>query len=311
MKRLSIAAALLILFGLGGLFLMHFRPQASQPVPLMVSIDNETTVPLMPSRNNVLCVWGNVERRRVLCTIDTGTFLTQWPQSLALAGIPLHTAECIKVSDYTGQFQPGRTEILPEVKIGGYTLCHVLTLALDHRDPDPAADPGSVLTLGSSTLAGSVVTIDCRARTLTLRSHRYNPTAIIAPGDSLISFHWVHSDPLLPGVPAIYTHINGHVAELLLDTGSHDVTLSTQFAMRCLPPYTVLPSRVEQSVESPTHVAIGQIAIETDGVNISPYDENGTDGILGLGGILDIYRVTIDYPRRRMLLEPYGKGTSS
>ena len=187
------------------------------------------------------------------------------------------------------------------------------------------ANPNYQCLLGNSIFSSIVVTIDYRLRSITFRNASYNPAdQNHLPVTYSFPFYWA-SDTVSAkhfGLIVVLGTISGQPATLALDTGwSSDVMSIRQSAY-----HRLFPSSTSTRRDRSLLTAFGQAkgvyvpdlvcGLRSDDPHhpdlkfhqpalVTADQNDGVDAIWGYAVLKD-YRVTIDYPRQRVFLEPYA-----
>lgn len=268
----------------------------------------------------------------VECQFDTGSDENSWDATLNIAGKETGTRS--KQFDILGHQFYETQMILRSVKLGNYEVFQVNGFATDYRSgdahhPTPESDKTPLLT--NSAFLHVVVTIDYFKNELIVRSPEYDfLTQVQTAGSHVLPFEIVDAEKnFIWGCPMVQGTVNGRSARLVLDTGwnPQDVGIYRPFATKTA---TAIPKSgkgrsIAGSIKTPKGVppltvqyANGQVAL----TNLLPItigkgniitamrraqiinSSSSADGVFGYD-ILRQFRVTIDYPRRRVFLELY------
>ena len=270
----------------------------------------------------------------VLCRVDTGAEDVEWPRGLHIEG--KRTRWNDQSCDILGKCIDTHTIVLPHVKIGGYEIENLPTDMSDVESglfsppPGPAND---VPILGNPAFVQTVLTIDYKNSIMTIRPPKYDFTQQQRkPGDRILDIGWTSHYAVnnwrrgLYGTPSIQAVINGFTCWCTLDTGAggSEICLTKKLvekhfslnkAKRSLASLDGANSssqvpRLEKLMVSFPCTALPYakpIALKLDGLVTPSLDTDASDGgaVIGLP-LMERYRITIDYPRGRVLLEPYA-----
>ena len=291
-------------------------------------------------QNGLIIVQATLGGKALSCVLDTGDPLVRWPRRLRLAGKA--TGIRAQGTDAGGHGEAHEMVVLSQVRIGGYELANVPSWAVGTPD-DAAPDAGDADA--PETLAGGVwrrypvlgnvvfeqvaLTIDYRRSELILRPKSANAAATQrVPGTRTLPVQRVgpvfttDTGTARGGFLVFAGSVNGQPVNFLLDTGlpfAPGIVLAP--GKRAL--LGDAPASSGQEVRAVT--GLGQVSAQrfTDvswllggvpgkgEVIVPPQlatlgdDKTSIDALVG-AYLLQAYRITIDYPRSRVLLEPYA-----
>jgi len=313
---------------------IHFTAEMQANWPL----GKEARVPLIKRGHGLYVkVWLNDKEE--LCQLDTGATNVDWPRGLHVEGEL--TSWSGQSCDVLGECIATRTIVLPHIRIGGHEVTNLPTEMSDDAArlfaPPQRPDADDTPLLGNSAFVMTVLTVDYKNAGMIIRPPGYDFTKQPRKaGDRVIQMGWTTSssdeswESVFYGVPSICMSLAGASFWCALDTGcgGSDLDLTSNFvehhpsirqAKRDLIPLNATNSsaQVERLHDlavtitclAPPHVK--PISMTLDG-SVTPTqegdDEEG-EGVIGLA-LMKRYRITIDYGRRRVLLEPYAQAAS-
>jgi len=292
---------------------------------------DEVTVPFTLASGQI-CVQAKLDGQKVRCSIDTGAPFVLIPQSLNLVDADAVLYLSVKDADAGGNTIEARRALLKSVQIGDYELRGVPVLvAPSAPSARSQANPDYYCLLGDSIFSSAVVTIDYHLRSVTFRNASYNPAKQShLPMTHSFPFHWAPDKVKVSvehfGLIIVSGTISGQPATLALDTGwsSDMMGINHTAYQRLFPasPFTkrkVLNTTFGQAKgvyipdlvcslksDDPRHP---DLKFHQPALVIADQDD-GVDAIWGYAVLRD-YRVTIDYPRQRIFLEPYGPAATA
>jgi predicted aspartyl protease len=280
----------------------------------------EVRVPLRVS-GNLAAVSARIGGKQADCLLDTGSGAISVPQELRSA-VALDGRN-YQVRDAGGTSSIHASGALRLLEIGGYERsdAHAVVLGDKNARADQQSETDAIPLLGNSAFTPVVVTIDYRLRELCIRppSNSFSYERM-KEGSHVLDFQL---DRGTEGVPIIPVLLNGRAAKVILDTGWGGSTIGISRALReaagLSPGEIVVHSFLFSSARvEKAHGALlswdasSEFQFKTDALVLPsqfPLGEHGADGIIGMN-ILKHYRLTIDYPRRKILLEPHGGETT-
>ena len=294
----------------------------------------EATVPLV-KQGNGLYVNAWLNNQEVLCRVDTGAESVEWSRGLHVEG--KMTSSQGQACDLLGGCVAVQTVLLPRLKIGNYEITNIPTDMSDAGSgPFTPAQEDAVQQplLGNTAFVRTVLTIDYKKAQLIIRPPQYDflrqPRK---PGDRILEMGWAshYSDSdwrkSCYGTPAIEASLGGAPFWCTLDTGAGQPEICLTQALVDRNPLmkqkrhdmsslnaTSSSAQVERFQDlkvrfkclGPLHAApllLRLNALVTPTLNGA---EVGGAGVIGLP-LMKQYRITIDYGRGRVLLEPYAR----
>ncbi len=233
------------------------------------------------------------------CIVDTGAAGVCWPQSMKLKG-EHHASEPSRgVNNSTRQTD---SVVLSRISLGGYQVTHLPT-GMIKRGTQELAIADAVPIIGNIAFYGVVLTIDYQNKILIVRKPEYDVLRLPrSKEDMLLDFDWVYNEPVVHGV------IEGISATFLMDTGDSDkVSVERRFWQAHLS-HRKLNSKTMSGAFGKTkgyfldeiHCKVGSVEVCAKRASV-PILAFNVDGIIGKS-FLEHYNVTIDYPRRKILL---------
>ena len=292
---------------------------------------NEVVVPFRLLRNQI-SVQAVIDGHTTWCSMDTGTASILIPQ-------PLHIAKPVtdaffssssSATDAGGNSTEVKRALLNNFRIGGYELRRVPALVASFTNSRRSQSiPSYGCLLGNSIFSSVVVTLDYHLHQIIFRSPEYNPaTQRHSPQSYSFPFHWASSIKSAKsfGIIAVSGTISGHPVTFAIDTGwsSDMMGVSKSTYQRLFPSSTF--TRHDRSLLTAFGQAKGvyipDLVCSLKSVDphhpdlkfrqpalVTADADDGVDAIWGYAVLKD-YRVTIDYPRRRIFLEPYAAATA-
>ena len=251
--------------------------------------------------------------RPVEALLDTGSEFTGWPQSLHLVGVKTGlpqegdmAADVVTHGEWTVlssikggncEWQDIPTVAAGEMKLAAPSKTTRLTLKT-------VTSPAPIL--GASAFQNVVLTIDYHKKEIVIRSLAYDVACLPRrPHDLLLKPEWLNGF-----LPVLHGYLRGRPARFGLDTGCSGMPISARFAER-------LPTSLHAGM---TYMNINGSSVSVprlkplpgnlEGLHFIDYYPTATsiptnvDALAGTG-FLQTYRVTFDYSRGRILLQPY------
>lgn len=273
-------------------------------------------------RGGWIMVPATVSGKRVECLLDTGMWQAfNWETS-----VPLHGRRVGLSYPDQGTYVGSRPRfaewmVLPDIALGGYHLRECPALA---HAPDSSDDPGlAVPTLGCAAFADVVLTLDYRRQEIIIRSADYDMTQDRVelsryPRHCVVGLTWSESERSLwsekggvttIGKPAFAGSVAGHPVQIAVDTGLVGVRLglTSKPLIQALireghTPYPFRPCRQcrRLAMLSSATWSAGNI-INNDPLLPLPGFYAKDEAVVGAEFLTD-YRVTIDFPRKKLLL---------
>ncbi len=264
------------------------------------------------SKPSKLVVWAKLAGKNVRCIVDTGCGSILWPRSLSL---PVHLGTNYAISsDVEGHSVPIKTCDLDTVDLRGYRIQGVQTFAVETGSLPAQSTLSEFVLLGNAAFDRVVLTIDYHKKQLILRQPEYNfAQQPHRACDRIIPFGWSSSGPNSQSrQPFIEGIIEGKPAHLEMDTGwgGDVIGIAKQFYYDKRLHLAQFPSTFKTPAGQTKTSYIQRIAFSFANVNecfpavLVSNLYPGLDAVFGTQ-VLQHFRVTIDYPRRKILLEPY------
>lgn len=313
---------IIMLLGLGLhlLYLWQYRRQETfleNAVPMTMLHSQEqyqkVRVPFQRSQGWVV-VQADFSGRLTNCILDTGTPYIIWPASLRLSGN--HTL--VHYSEFAAYFTayPGPAEwrILPSIRLGNYELHDCPTLAYgsekspiaDFQKTDIGVAMNHAPILGYPAYARTVLTIDFQKQELIFRQPAYDITHLPSHSGAYL-LDMVKSETY-PNVPVVLGTVAGHPVHIVLDTGSAviGIGLTDEKLISAIKQQTgrnvIYNDRLGTEVVPDAVWSVGDL-IDQSPIDLVPKLTSGdVDAVLGYE-LLRNYRITIDFTRRKILLE--------
>ncbi len=326
LKLVSWRLCLLVLVGLiticvGWYFLQRFHSSADKVI-FHSQLPYQAVIVPFQLKNNLISCDANFAGKKEDCILDTGSPAIIWPRSADLPG--KRTLSWGFAKDGLGN-QVNLTEyVLSSIKIGSYELLRVPTLAVSgnlsssHSYPDLR----QVCDLGNTAFSQAVMTIDYKKHVLILRNSQYDlmqhcpKHCFILPFQRQSKTH----QALDFGHLTVAAETSGHPLAVVVDTGDASPATSltdsyykthlagdkirnnwlqkTAFGETKADWIPSFPISVPDARPNMPSLVVNQPAV------LMPDQHDGSDAIIGYS-VLRNYLVTIDYPRRRIFLEPH------
>jgi hypothetical protein len=272
------------------------------------------------SMGGAVIVLATISGQSVECLLDTGFNGILIPDQLGVACKPF--GRPVRRQDASGHIVENKSVLIDELKLGDCAVRNARASLLNTSDSASSQysdfNKHTVL-VGTRVLKDMVVTIDYKTSELILRDGAYDCSAQ-KPSDAILTqFRLANHGVSGYGLPVVTANIEGKPAQLILDTGfvgaafalqkgfiSKNSALKTRQAAQTDDTAVLGVSTLKQikgvnvSLDVP-----GSLDIVGDALEIS-LSARDIDGLLG-GDILSQFRVTFDFPRKRVLLEAYDK----
>ncbi len=230
--------------------------------------------------------------------VDTGTDCILIPHSMEASGAA--TGETVKFMGIDGPAGQDRQIVLPSLRLGGYELRQA-SAWVKPADTIQSGVSADTPVLGDDAFRHIVLTIDYAHRVLVLRQSRYDFTSGGDTHDGFVMDISQEAD-----MPCVAGTLRGKPARLLLDTGlsGGSIGLTKQAGGGATPAYLHL-NNINCTLSGTVGGMKRPMKIEGPGEVFPGFDKSGEGASVDLGAaFLSQFRVTIDYPRRRILLEP-------
>jgi hypothetical protein len=277
--------------------------------------------------NGYIPLKGNLAGKTVECVIDTGCDIVVWAERLHIAGRKI--AKDAAEVDAVGRQIQATPVLLPTLQIGNYKLWKVLGFSAKigkHGDKPTSVTDLPVL-IGNLAFQQVVLTIDYQKRELILRQPAYDFSSQ-PPGKQDMVFEIPPaSDSDFVTLPVIRGVIEGRPARILLDTGwaGPEIGLTEAFH-KAIQPTLAKEYPEDRSEKVSSNMIGGEAQVERlPNVQFTLGDKTtwnvlcpaivfsrvytNVDAVIG-PEVLGDFRVTIDYPRRKLLLEPSPPDTA-
>ena len=336
LPRRRLVAASLITFGTALVLLGWYNfnhlvtPRIEVRTSWPLGATTEAHIPIVVHDRN-LYITARLNGKEELCRVDTGANSVEWPRRLHLRGSM--TKEYGQSCGPTEECVDTQTMVLPYVRIGG---CEVNSLPTEvvgaDLDPLSISKPAyadNAVNLGNVAFVQTVFTVDYRKKELILRPPKYDFTRQQRrAGDRVLQMKWMSDfsdkerENKFSGFPAIQVSLAGALFWCALDTGwgAPEIGLTEDFVSRHpsvghvkhdLAQFGDLHGSMQVERLHDLHVTLpclwpphtAPISLRMNGL-VTPTLYGG-EGVIGLA-LMERYRITIDYGRRRVLLEPYA-----
>lgn len=294
----------------------------------------EAIVPLV-EHGNGLYVKAWLNNQEVLCKVDTGSESVEWSRGLHVEGKV--TTSQGQDCDLLGGCVATQTLLLPRLKIGNYEITNIPT-EMSEAGSGPFTpvleDAGQQPLLGNTAFVQTVLTVDYKKAQLIIRSPQYDflrqPRK---PGDRVLEMGWAshYSNEdwrkSCYGTPAIEATLGSAPFWCTLDTGAGGSEICLTQTLVDNNPFvkqrrhnmsslnaTSSSAQVERlynlnvkfPCSAPPHsspIALNLNGVVTPTLRSDPVEGTGVIGF----PLMQRYRITIDYGRGCILLEPYQK----
>jgi len=267
--------------------------------------EGAVTIPFVLHLDGCIVVSARFNQQIIPSFLDTGTRDIR-------ANIPIQGSSLIKTISApvsTGAFVPANFVSVPVIQMKEFCLNHVPVVSFDS-----AYIPASCnAILGIYTFKNVTLTIDYAKRTLTLYPTSYDVSKRKhRPQDILLDLNFC-GDAIAysPEFLTVHGKLEGQEVDFVLDTGnvSDGILMSPRLRLKLKsvpvgsPPTQQYVMAGHNSLEftRPLHWNLGQAEGNLPGVTIEMRKD--WDALIGYQ-FLKNYRVTIDYPHRKLLLEP-------
>ena len=290
-------------------------------------------------QNGLIVVQATLGGKVLPCVLDTGDPLVRWPRRLRLAGKA--TGIRAQGTDAGGHGETHEMVLLSHVRIGGYELANVPSWAVgtpDDATPDEDAAPETIAggvwrrypVLGNVVFEQVALTIDYRRSELILRPKNANtaepsrvPGMRTLPVQRVGPVFTTDTGAARGGFLVFAGSVNGQPVNFLLDTGlpfapgivlapGKRALLGDARAASGGQEVRAVTGLGQVSAQRFTNVSWSLGNVPGKGEVIVPPqlaalgdDKTSIDALVG-AYLLQAYRITIDYPRSRVLLEPYA-----
>lgn len=261
-----------------------------------------------------IVVKANLAGQWIEALVDTGARDIMW-QHLPLLGSP--TQQWFSFPHTYGRQVSAEFDVLPGVQIGGYRLIKPASVYLA---TDEAAliytDDGKPLQvmLGNYAFKNIVLTIDYQRKKLIFRDPEYNLTQqhrrpqdcvldFIAGGDAVkYSPEFLTVRGTVEGIPVPFVLDTGHYTNCILLSHPLRQRLTAVKQGAIQRSRIIMTGQPITEMTRPLHWTLGNLRGQCPGATIKMRPD--WQAIIGYG-ILKDYRLTIDYSRSKVLLEPY------
>ena len=320
-----------------------------EPTPLNYTLHSTERfqavhIPLTLNKWGQIFLPVTIDGKTRLWQFDTGSDVSNWPRGGDIKGEETEIARYS--SGALGITGVEVNDVLSCVKIGKYE-CHKLSgYSRKVKKPVQVNNKGeNVYLLNSSAFSQVVVTVDYQRQDMIIRNRVYDPAyEIIAKGVHALEFSTVKSyyDEDKPVADANYgqivlkSNIGGKSVDLMLDTGycnDWGLLLKSDKYKVIIPPLKSGPHPVKEwkrkisvyttdGLKSVLTLSTSPVDFTINGVKPKDMfaekasvlcdtsdDSAKYGGILG-AAVLRNYRVTFDFPRQRLFLEPYAPGAN-
>ena len=285
-------------------------------------------------RNGEVLVLAKLAGKLIWCQVDTGSSMTAWASWLKLPCRP--TGLLVGNADASAIASLSDIVFLPEVELGGYQIRELVssrTFTGEREDSPSSSYVHRIPLLSGTAFAPIVFTLDYAHSELILRDHTYDITRPPRKkNDILLDFAlkpvpipdlyfaaskdnldtWQGEQLKHGGIPYIKSLIAGNVASSILDTGwtGKAISISEGYFQKTMAKKKWKSEQTDFSSTSgsakSTQIANVPFAFPSGAVSLTPANILAlpmADSVIG-SEILQHYRVTIDYQRRKILLEP-------
>jgi hypothetical protein len=302
-----------------------FSPSTLSPATVRVPFTKQ---------NGLIIVQAEVGGKVLPCVVDTGDPLIRWPKGLRLAGkaTGIHATG----TDVGGNSETHEMVLLSRVRLGAYELADVPSWAVGGPDAltDKASTPPDLLAAGAGgvwqryPILGNIVfervalTIDYQKSELVLRSSSSAPNARTLPVRRVGPVFTTGAGVARGGFVVIAGTVGGRPVNFVLDTGlpfeegivlapnKRDLAAAQSSSRRDARAVVGLGQVATEQFAGVTWSLGGGVLGQGDVIVPSRFSLVGDgrtslDALIG-AHLLRAYRITIDYPRARVVLEPYS-----
>lgn len=261
-----------------------------------------------------LFVTANVGGRSLTCCVDTGDPVVTLPSNLSW---PVDAVRAGRTTGIDGRTIDCRRGVLHYIRLGGMVASDVAVDVVAASERGRANPCLAAPILGMDLFRDCIVTIDYRAHSLTVRGATFDPAQHMASSAVVLPFANI-DDPQersdYAGVPTVAVTVAGRTVPFCLDTGYNGSMLMSCDAARTCGLQATRPAlgsglggTFTSGVTAPVPFSIGAAMRGSAPVDIGPGQSSNHENCLG-NTILRNFRVTIDCPRSRVILEPYDHG---
>lgn len=276
--------------------------------------------------NGAIVVKANLSGKFLTCIFDTGSAVINWDAALNLRG--KKTGDYNLITDGGGHIRIVDEYCLDSIQLGGYTLFGVPGYSVRAATNKKAAAPTPTqqkLLLGNALFAQVILTIDYQKRQLILRDPHYDLTQLPKRAqDRTFDFSWADAGTNRSvGTPILQGKVGTNSARIGLDTGwgADEVGLVKKYYQEHISTPSPTAPPAEQTTAT-TNMAFGtfdtavvpQIPLSLDedplyqftppALLVTNWLSSEVDAIIGTE-ILQKFRITLDYTRKKALFEPY------
>lgn len=256
--------------------------------------------------NSLIRVNADIAGKSIACHFDTGS--SRFFDASAIFNLSGQITEAA-----VGQYRPyytarpryGKVIILPQVRLGEYMVQKCPTFVFDSLPDDNVWNAPPII--GNSFFADSVLTIDYKKRLFIVHRQGYRlEKECLYPGDQILNFYWKNSLKVEGrGIIVCQGALESKPMEIALDTGLGRI----EFVAASPRAFDALSKQQSHAIHGKwitgkvKNVAwsLGKKSYISD-VYFASRLIPSVDAVVGLAFLKD-YRVTIDYPRQKILLQ--------
>ncbi len=305
-----------IALALAGISLLTYawRHQEASPAVILHSQapDQAVRVPFKLV-GGLIYVHALLDRKPMQCIVDTGTDAIIVPSRAGVSGAD--TGAAVGLQSLAGPGTQARRIVLPLLQLGDYELREAPAIVTpDSPSPNHSLSHG-VPTLGDDAFRHIVLTIDYARRELVLRQPQYDFTTggNVHQGGVMKFCH----NTRFPNLPCVAGTVQGNPTRLLLDTGfgGSYIGITPRIEGKAIPQYGMMlighrwvrtnAREYFESINSTLTMTAGKrtfdLMFQSPAV-VFPNIPGGFGADFGTA-LLENFCVTIDYGRRRILLE--------
>jgi hypothetical protein len=262
---------------------------------------------------------GYVGGKSVPCALDTGSVFVYWPKMWQLPGRRTgKRSYLLDASEFTNTTEE---VIFNSLRLGDYEMKNLPTQAVQadkKRAVDHTADYANLplIILGDFAFYRTSVTIDYETREVIVRDATYDVSKHAQQGDEVLSLELLEGDANKTyGVPCIHGSVMGHPVRILVDcgwVGRYEMGVTDTFCQTYLSSmkpskdtFTTIIGQTTAEALPEISWSVGDIQDTSSARILSAFGGGESiDAVIG-EAFLHAYRVTIDFPHKKMLIERY------
>jgi hypothetical protein len=262
--------------------------------------------------NYMIAVPAVIDGKPIECWLDTGQTNITWPETLDFRGKVTGTSTQTMAG---GSFKRTKLVTLPEVRLGKVVLKNVTTtmLPMAHWERETARKAGETEAvsytkpiLGNDAFRQLILTIDYRSSEIVLEKPEDRNIAkeLLGPGDQLLGFSYDWGNPEVVG------KLDNRPAKIIIDTGCSDLMVAEEFCRKHVARSRMKDAMFYGGFGPRKREKASDVSLELGKMTVNRLDgwavklASDADAMLGYE-ILKLFRVTIDYPRKKLFLHLY------